>query len=68
LEVALPKFDPAPLALPAPSYEKEKQEIRAEDIAAQLPDLDNLNIDAFNSIQSLIPSVNKKENEKQMVT
>ena len=58
IPVDLPKFDPAPLALPAPSQERERPEVRAEDIAKALPDLDNLNIDAFNNIQSLIPSVN----------
>lgn len=41
--------------------EREKPEVRAEDIAKALPDLDNLNIDALNSIQSLIPSINQKE-------
>ncbi len=60
IEVALPKFEPAPLALPSPQ-DYPKPEVRAEDIAAKLPDLDNLNLDAFNNVQSLIPSINQKE-------
>lgn len=56
----LPKFEPAPLALPPPEA-REKPEVRAEDIAAALPDLDSLDIGALNNIQSLIPSVNKVE-------
>ena len=46
IEVELPRFDPIPLALP-PSESmqpKLKPEIRAEDIAASLPDLDSLDI------------------------
>jgi hypothetical protein len=45
------------LALPSPQ-DYPKPEVRAEDIAAKLPDLDNLNLDAFNNVQSLIPSIN----------
>jgi len=61
----LPKFEPAPLALPPPEL-REKPEIRAEEIAAALPDLDNLNINDFNNIQSLIPSVNKVQQQRQV--
>ena len=58
IEVDLPKFEAAMLALP-PSDFREKPEIQAEQIAAALPDLDSLNIDSLNGIQSLIPSVNQ---------
>lgn len=44
IEVDLPKFEPAPLALTAPDQPREKPEVRAEDIAAALPDLDSLDI------------------------
>lgn len=68
LEVALPKFDPVPLALPPsdPALPQAKtfKQPTAEEIAAALPDLDHLNIDALNSIHSLIPSVNQREQEK----
>jgi hypothetical protein len=46
------------LALTAPTHYYEKPEVLAEDFAKSLPDLDSLNIDALNNIQSLIPSVN----------
>jgi hypothetical protein len=58
IEVELPKFEPAPLAILAPQEERAKPEIRAEDIAASLPDLDSLDIGSLNNISSLIPSVN----------
>jgi Cytoskeletal-regulatory complex EF hand len=65
LEVALPKFDPVPLALPPsePGLPPAKvlKQPTAEEIAAALPDLDNLNIDALNNLHSLIPSVNQRE-------
>jgi epidermal growth factor receptor substrate 15 len=57
IDVELPKFEAATLALP-PAESREKPEIKAEDVAAALPDLDNLNLDALNGIQSLIPSIN----------
>lgn len=60
----LPKFEPTPLALP-PSEAREKPEVRAEEIAARLPDLDNLNINDLNSIESFIPSINKAQQQKQ---
>ena len=63
IEVDLPKFEAAPLALP-PTEPREKPEVRAEEIAAAPPDLDSLDINALNSIQSLIPSVNKVEMQK----
>lgn len=68
LEVALPRFDPVPLALPPsdPVRQAPKQPT-AEEIAAALPDLDHLNIDALNQIHSLIPSVNKAEQEKHIM-
>ncbi|CDW75676.1 eh domain containing protein [Stylonychia lemnae] len=64
IDVDLPKFEPAPLALP-PIEQREKPEIRAEDIAANLPDLDSLDIGSLNNIQSLIPSVNQAQQQKQ---
>jgi epidermal growth factor receptor substrate 15 len=49
LEVALPKFDPVPLALPpSEPVPQQKKQPTAEEIAAALPDLDHLNIDALN--------------------
>ena len=60
IPVDLPNFDVAPLALPAP----EQPEVRAEDIAKNLPDLDSLNLNQLNNVQSLIPSVDQKEKEK----
>lgn len=69
LEVQLPKFDPVPLALPVsdptiPQTAKQFKQPTAEEIAAALPDLDNLNIDALNNLHSLIPAVNQREQEK----
>lgn len=64
IDVAIPRFEAAPLALPP--AEIMRPEVRAEDIAAALPDLDSLDIGALNSIQSLIPSVNQKEQERHM--
>jgi hypothetical protein len=64
IEVPLPKIDPPPLALPPAEiglHSNIKPEVKAEDIAAQLPDLDSLDINAFNNINSLIPSVNMQE-------
>lgn len=63
MEVALPKFDPVPLALPPsdpglPKGMGAPKHPTAEEIAAALPDLDHLNIDALNNIHSLIPSIN----------
>lgn len=60
IEVDLPKFEPAPLNADK-AAQKEKVEIRAEDIASVLPDLDSLNLDALSNISSLIPSVHLAE-------
>lgn len=63
IQVDLPRFEAAPLALmPAENnVERMKPEIRAEDIASALPDLDSININAMDGINSLIPSVNLME-------
>lgn len=50
IEVELPKFEPAPLAITSSEVIREKPEIRAEDVAAALPDLDSLDIGALNNI------------------
>ena len=62
-EVDLPKFEPVPLNADKAAV-KEKVEIRAEDIASVLPDLDSLNLDALSNISSLIPSVHLAEQER----
>jgi len=67
LEVALPKFEPLALPPSEPAMPQKKQPT-AEEIAAALPDLDHLNIDALNQLHSLIPSVNKAEQEKQVMS
>eukprot|EP00347_Sterkiella_histriomuscorum_P010340 403376681 len=66
IDVDLPKFDPAPLALTSSEQVREKPEIRAEEIAASLPDLDSLDLNQFNNISSLIPSVNQVQQQKVM--
>ena len=72
MEVALPRFDPVLLALPPSdaglAFQSNVRQVHpsAEDIAASLPDLDHINLDALNQIHSLIPSVNRAEQEKQV--
>jgi hypothetical protein len=46
------------------NIERSKPEVRAEDVAALLPDLDSININAMDGISSLIPSVNMMEQQK----
>ena len=58
IEVDLPKFDPIPLALPTSEVERPKPEVFSDDIAKSLPDLDSLDLNSFNGVASLIPSVN----------
>jgi len=62
LDVDLPRFESAPLALP-PS---EPSGPSAEDIAKHLPDLDSLDANQLAGIHSLIPSVNQQAQQKQM--
>jgi hypothetical protein len=44
-----------------------KPEVRAEEMAAMLPDLDDLDINQLDGINSLIPSVDKKSKEQEIM-
>lgn len=68
IEVALPLFDHG-----GPPQEKaqarEVPEINSQEIANQLPDLDDLDLDQLDNVNSLIPSVDRKtklEQQQQM--
>jgi len=70
LEVSLPNLNggggPASNAAQQAPPASSKPEISAEDIAAKLPSLDDLDIGQLQGIDSLIPSIDQKSKQEQM--
>ena len=65
IEVALPQFDQAFGQPPQEPQLREDPEINSEEIASQLPDLDDLDLDQLDNVNSLIPSVDRKTKLEQ---
>jgi hypothetical protein len=50
---------------PAPVKRATEPEVRAEEMAKMLPNLDDLDINQMSTISSLIPSIDAKAKEQQ---
>ena len=64
LEVKLPHFDSGMPKAPEPVKPATAEpEVRAEEMAKMLPNLDDLDINQMSTISSLIPSIDAKAKE-----
>ena len=63
LEVKLPHFDSGMPKAPEPVKPATEPDVRAEEMAKMLPNLDDLDINQMSTISSLIPSIDAKAKE-----